>query len=134
MSHCVGKLLCDGFHNQEPQIYNRMWIPSTVCAKIFSHKESDMQFPPWADGPKLSKKRRATLRLKYMISRLALIASVRQSHRALGERCGLDHSTISMYVRRGAFSPNAAAVIEQAMGRNNIRAEWLTDPLNIEVE
>jgi hypothetical protein len=108
-----------------------MWNPSTVCAKIFSHKEFHMQFPLWADNPKLSKKRRATLRLKYIISHLSLMVSARQSHRALGEACGLDHSTISMYVRRGGFSQNAASMIETTMGREHVRAEWLVDPLSI---
>ena len=91
-----------------------------------------MQFPPWANGPKLSKKRRASLRLRFIVSNLALNVSGRQSHRALAEHVGLNHSTISLYVSRGAFSEKAAKTIEQRVGQTTCRAEWLTDPLNIE--
>ena len=91
-----------------------------------------MQFPPWANGPKLSKKQRASLRLRYIISKISLQISGRQSHRALAEHVGLNHSTISLYVSRGAFSEKAAKTIEERVGRTICRAEWLTDPLNIE--
>ena len=93
-----------------------------------------MQFPSWADAPKLSKKRRATQRLRFIISNLALRVSGRQSHRALADHVGLNHSTISVYVRRGAFSEKAAKVIEDRVGKELCPSEWLTDPLSIKTQ
>lgn len=90
-----------------------------------------MQFPHWADAPNLSKKRRASMRLRYLISTLALQATQRTSHRALAAKVGIDHSTISKAVRDGGFSHYSAALIENTLGRQHVRAEWLTDPLSI---
>jgi hypothetical protein len=89
-----------------------------------------MRFPAWVDGPRKTKAQRATARLKFIIFSLSA-GTERMSARCLAEKVGLDHSTISGYIRRGAFSPNAAAKIETALGRKTIRAEYLTDPLNI---
>ena len=90
-----------------------------------------MNFPHWVDAPR-SKKTRATNRLKYLLSVLANNLTGRQSMRALSEHVGLDHSTISIYIRRGAFSEKAAKLIEEKLGRAAVRHEQLTDPLSIE--
>lgn len=90
-----------------------------------------MQFPPWADAPNLSKKKRASLRLRFLISQLAIHATQRTSHRALATAVGVDHSTISKAIRDGAFTHYTANLIETSLGRKHVRAEWLVDPLSI---
>lgn len=89
-----------------------------------------MIFPAWVDKPR-SKAQRATNRLKYILSQLAIGATERNSMRALGEVVGLDHSTLAIYVRRGQFSEKAARKIEAKFGSDVCPATHLTNPLNI---
>lgn len=93
-----------------------------------------MQFPPWADRPDLTPKERCQQRLAYLVSRLALFVDPRNSHRALAEFVGIDHSTISTSIRQGYFSPYIAKRIEGSLGRQQVRAEWLVDPLSIKTK
>lgn len=88
-----------------------------------------MQIPQWVDSKKRRKAERASARLKYILVLLAAKHTGRQSIRALAERCGMDHSTISHYIRQGSFSERAAKRIEGILGRQEITHEWLIDPL-----
>jgi hypothetical protein len=90
-----------------------------------------MRFPLWVDGKRMSKAARASARLKYMLSMLAAHVDGRQSMRALGDRVGLNHSTLSLYIRRGSFSESAARKIEEKIGRETIPFEYLVAPLDI---
>lgn len=90
-----------------------------------------MQFPKWADGPHLSKKERATGRLKFILMSLALEHTGRNSMRALSELVGLDHSTISKYIVAGAFTEKAASQVQVRLGEKVITAEMLMNPLSI---
>lgn len=89
-----------------------------------------MNFPKWVDQPR-SKKARATNRLKYLLTILAANATGRQSMRALAEKVGLDHSTLSGHIRKGSFPKKSATLIELKIGRDTIKHEDLMDPLSI---
>jgi hypothetical protein len=91
-----------------------------------------MQIPHWVDKGKRSKAEKATARLKYIIGILAAQHTARGSMRSLGEHCGLDHSTIAIYVRRGAFSASAAGVIVGKLRDPDLHTWHLTRPLDIE--
>lgn len=91
-----------------------------------------MQIPHWVEKGKRSKAEKATARLKYIITLLAAQHTERGSMRSLGEHCGLDHSTIAIYVRRGAFSESAAQTIVSKLGNPALTVNHLTNPLSIE--
>jgi hypothetical protein len=90
-----------------------------------------MEIPTWVDAKKRSKSAKATARLKFMLTYLAAKNTGRGSMRALAELVGLDHSTLSTYIRRGAFSEAAAQRIEAKLGAKQITADMLVDPLSI---
>jgi transcriptional regulator with XRE-family HTH domain len=87
-----------------------------------------MQIPSWVDAKKRRKADKASARLKYILTLTAAKHTGRQSIRALAERCGMNHSTISLYIRKGAFSEKAAKRIEEVIGREEIAAEFLMNP------
>lgn len=89
-----------------------------------------MKFPHWVDQPR-SKDARASNRLKFIITTLAVHATGRQSMRALAEVVGLDHSTLSLNIRRGSFPEKSAALIEEKFGRKLVKREYLMSPLAI---
>lgn len=88
-----------------------------------------MKFPEWV--LKASKKNQASARLRYLVYRIALEASPKPTVRALCENIDIDHSTVTTYITRGAFSPNLARLFEKKFGRDIADAMWLTDPLCI---
>ncbi len=90
-----------------------------------------MQIPQWVDKGKRSKADKAAARLKYVIGLLAAQHTERASMRSLAEHCGLDHSTIATYVRRGAFSDSAATAIVSALADKALEVWHLTRPLDI---
>lgn len=91
-----------------------------------------MQFPAWVEGGRMSKAQRATARLKFILNHLALHYTGRNSMRALAEKVGYDHSTLSTYIRRGSFSQQAAdEIVEKLECTATIKAEHLVDPLSI---
>jgi hypothetical protein len=90
-----------------------------------------MRIPAWVDGARSSKSKRASSRLRFICNHLAAQYTERASLRALGELVGLDHSTIAIYIRRGAFSLPAAEKIVAALPAKAIRASDLTNPLEI---
>jgi hypothetical protein len=92
-------------------------------------EKNDMRFPAWVEGARTPKAQRATNRLKYILSDLALQHTGRNSMRALAEHVGYDHSTFSMYIRRGAFTEQAAQVL--AALAPSLKVTYLTDPLSI---
>ena len=90
-----------------------------------------MKIPHWVDARKRKKTERASARLKYVLGVIAATHTGRQSMRALAEKVGMDHSTLSTYIRRGAFSVAAAQRIECTFGRDVVTCEFLLDPLSI---
>lgn len=90
-----------------------------------------MQFPTWADGPKLTKKQRAAGRLRYIMMNLSTEFVGRNSMRAFGELVGLDHSTLSKYIKTGHFTEKAASQVEVRLGSKHVTAAMLMDPLSI---
>lgn len=90
-----------------------------------------MDIPNWVDKGKRSKGERATARLKYIISTLAARHSPRCSMRGLADMVGLNHSTIAIYVRRGAFSSLAAERIVEKLNDPTLTTAMLIDPMSI---
>lgn len=90
-----------------------------------------MNIPAWVDKGKRSKSERCVARLKYVIGLLAAQHTSRGSARALAEKVGLNHSTVSIYVRRGKFSDQAAHTIVINLNDPTITVGMLTDPLSI---
>lgn len=86
-----------------------------------------MQFPQWV--AKLPADKRASGRLGYLIRRLALETCPNPSVRALCMSTDVsDHSTVSLYIARGAFTEELADIFQEKF---KIPASWLTDPLSI---
>lgn len=91
-----------------------------------------MNIPAWVDKGKRSKSERCVARLKYVIGMLAARHTSRGSARALAEMVGLNHSTVSIYVRRGKFSDQAARTIVTSLNDSTLTVGMLTDPLSID--
>lgn len=92
-----------------------------------------MQIPHFVEAGRKTKKAKASARLKYVLSNLAAQHTSRSSMRALGDLVGLDHSTLSAYIRRGSFSEPAAKRIEDRLGLDSdITAAELMDPMTME--
>ena len=89
-----------------------------------------MQFPQWVLKTR-GKKNQASARLRYILVALALQLNQRASLRGVSKFAGCDHSTLSYYVKQGAFSENMALQLEKKFGADVVRHEWLTDPLSI---
>lgn len=90
-----------------------------------------MQFPTWADSPKMTKHQRAVGRLKCIVMRLSIEHTGRNSMRAFGALVGLDHSTLSKYIKQGHFTEKAACQVQVRLGDPTITAEDLMNPLGI---
>lgn len=88
-----------------------------------------MQFPKWVLDA--SKKTQASARLRYLVYRLALEVSPKPTVRALCAHVEIDHSTVTTYITRGAFSATLAMQFQKKFGRALADAAWLTDPLSI---
>lgn len=93
-----------------------------------------MQIPHFVEAGRKTKKAKASARLKYVLANLAAQHTSRSSMRALADKVGLDHSTISTYIRRGSFSEPAALRIQEAMVAegSDITAADLIDPMRME--
>ena len=90
-----------------------------------------MMFPLWVQKAR-SKKAQATARLKYILYRLAIEQAGTPTIRGLCE--GIDfanHATVSLYVKKGAFSHRMAEAFEEHFGSDAVTAAQLTDPLSI---
>lgn len=91
-----------------------------------------MHFPAWVEAGRKTKAQRATARLKFIVTHLALHYTGRNSMRALAEKVNYDHSTLSLYIRRGSFSEQAAEEIVTKLGcAKDVKASDLVDPLSI---
>ena len=90
-----------------------------------------MQIPAWVEKGLRSNAAKSTARLKFIVGNIAARHTGRASMRALAEKVGLDHSTISGYIRRGAFSPQAAQAIVSKLNDPTISATMLTVPLTL---
>ena len=67
-----------------------------------------------------------------MLCRLAIECTDKPTIRALCEFSGLvNHSTVSIYITRGAFSQVMAEKFEEKFGAEHITAAQLTNPLEI---
>ena len=90
-----------------------------------------MDIPNWVDKGKRSKTEKATARLKYIIMTLASRHSPRSSMRGLAELVGMNHSTLAIYVRRGACSELAARRIVEKLKDDTLTTTMLTDPMSV---
>lgn len=89
-----------------------------------------MQIPHFVEVGRKTKKAKASARLKFVLANLAAQHTSRSSMRALADKIGMDHSTLSTYIRRGYFSEPAAKRIEEVMGAvSDITAAELMDPM-----
>ena len=93
-----------------------------------------MYIPAWVEKDKRSQSAKRTARLKFIINGLAARFTSRGSIRAFGLFVGVDHSTISGYIRKGEFSEAAAKTIIAKVGDPTLTVEMLTDPLSIPKE
>lgn len=90
-----------------------------------------MTIPHWVDKGKRSKSEKATARLKYLMSTLAARHTSRSSMRGLADMIDMSHSTLSLYIRRGAFTDSAAKHIVESLKDGELTAEMLMDPMSI---
>lgn len=88
-----------------------------------------MQIPDHVCRGKRSKNEKSSAILKHIILNLAAQHTERASIRSLSKLVGLEHSTICIYIRRGAFSELAANRIAQRFASDGIKAEHLMSPL-----
>ena len=89
-----------------------------------------MQIPAFIDRNK-TKSERASARLRYVLISLSVQHTGRHSMRALAELVGLDHSTLSTYIRKGGFSESAATRIVTAIPTCDISVDELMRPLTV---
>lgn len=87
--------------------------------------------PSWVEKGKTRKEERATARLDYLLGLLAALHTERKSMRGLAEKVGLDHSTISGYIRQGAFTQSAAQRIVDTLKDPKLSVTMLTEPLTV---
>lgn len=90
-----------------------------------------MHIPAWVEKDKRSLNAKRTARLKFIINNLASRFTSRSSIRAFGLFVGVDHSTISGYIRKGEFSETAANAIIAKVADPEITVEMLTNPMSI---
>jgi len=88
-----------------------------------------MHFPPWVDRG--DERRRAQQRLKFMLSHATLRKFGRTSMHDLARATSFNHSSIFNAIARGNFTEAMAERIEAALGREEIRKEWLVKPLEV---
>ena len=87
--------------------------------------------PHWVDKKARSNAARCSARLDYLLGLLAAHHTDRKSLRGLAEKIGMDHSTLSLYVRQGKFTDTAAAKMVEGLADANLTASMLIDPLSI---
>lgn len=87
--------------------------------------------PSWVDKGKTRSKDKASARLDYLVGLLSALHTERKSVRGLAEVVGMDHSTISLYVRQGEFSVSSAERIVEALKDPKLAVTMLTEPLTI---
>ncbi len=90
-----------------------------------------MKFPLWVTKTR-GQQKQASARLRYILTSVAVKLGPRASIRAFAEAVGCDHSTLAYYVKQGFFSADMAHQVENALGSDIIRADWLTNPLSID--
>lgn len=90
-----------------------------------------MKFPAWVNGQNKTKQQKASARLKYIMTMLAAKHAPSMSMRGLADIVGLDHSTLSFYIRKGSFSYKAASRIVDALPHGEITIDALMNPLDI---
>ena len=93
-----------------------------------------MKIPQSVDRQNRTKAARASARLRFMLRFVAVQHTHRASMRALGELVGLDHSTLSTYIRVGKFSESAAKRICDKVGHDTISVEMLVNPLSLPLD
>lgn len=93
-----------------------------------------MKFPNWTRRTGLSRLERSAKRLRYLVYRLAIEVLETPTIRGLGDKAGIDHSSISCALRTGRFTPEMAEKFEKAFGRKLVRKEDLINPLAVESE
>ena len=91
-----------------------------------------MHFPTWIDRER-DRRKRAQLRLKYMLSCATLRKYGRTSIRDLALDVGCNHSSIFNAISRGWFTTEMAHGIERVLTREELQHEWLVKPLEMEV-
>src|SRR5690606_18622497 len=91
--------------------------------------ERPMHIPDHVCRGKRSKSDKSSAILKHIILNLAAQHTERASIRSLSKLVGLEHSTICLYIRRGAFSESAAKRITEHFPNHSIKAADLMDPL-----
>jgi hypothetical protein len=91
-----------------------------------------MHFPSWIERER-DQRKRAQLRLKFMLSQATLRKYGRTSIHDLARDVGCNHSSIFNAIKRGYFTSAMAEGIEKVLSRAEIRHEWLVEPLEMEV-
>lgn len=95
-----------------------------------------MKFPKWVTKPtppskKATNTQIASNRLRYVVLKLALELDRDNTLQALANHVKVSHSTISLYITRGQFSPPMATAFEDKFGRDICPNEWLRNPMLI---
>ena len=91
-----------------------------------------MHFPTWVDRER-DRRKRASLRLKYMLSHATLRKYGRTSIHDLARDVGCNQSSIFNAISRGWFTSEMAQGIERVLTREELPHEWLVKPLEMEV-
>lgn len=92
-----------------------------------------MLIPQWVDTHKRSNNAKSRARLRYVLANIAAKHTGRQSMRALAEHVGVDHSTLSTYVRRGGCSTATAKRIIDTFPDCGLSIENLVNPMTLSV-
>jgi hypothetical protein len=87
-----------------------------------------MLIPAFVTARKRKKSERASAVLRYVLANLAAKYTGRQSMRALAEVVGVDHSTLSTYIRRGSLSVATATRITVKFPDCGVSIAQLVDP------
>lgn len=84
-------------------------------------------FPPIIEAI-VDPNERASARLRHMLETLSMMVTARRSMRALAEHVGLDHSTLSYYIRVGRISEDGANTIVKKLGQLVTVKQLMTIP------
>lgn len=87
-----------------------------------------MRFPTWIEQER-SAAERARLKLKHALNLAALHRFGNTSMHELARRIDCSHASIFNALARGSFSATMAKNIESFFGRDQIRSEFLIQPL-----
>lgn len=66
--------------------------------------------------------------LRFVVSRAGLYSHNASSIKEIADLCGLRPDILSRFFREGHFTPRAAAKIENGLGREYVKWEWLVKP------